>query len=60
MNLCVRAERTRRAVKVAVTPVKLEDSDEEEEADEGPVDTSDDEEDDRTPIRRRSKRQMYV
>ena len=60
MNLCARAEKTRRAVKVAVTPVKLEDSDEEEEADEGPVDTSDDEEDDHTPIPRRAKKQRYV
>ena len=47
-------------MKATVEESWMDPDDEEEEADEGPVDTSDDEEDDHTPIPRRSKKQMYV
>ena len=60
MNPDIRAEKTRRAVKAAVTPIKREDSDEEEQSNMDAADTSDDDEEDGTPMPRRPQKQRFV
>lgn len=60
MNTDVRAEKTRHAVKAAVTPVQFEDSDEEEQSNMDAADTSDNDGEDGTPIPRRPQRQRFV